>query len=90
MCGRSASGSYRWCPYVPRKLQSCIEFPFSLYRFLLPLTGEVLLFCTAQGGVHFSEGPYDRIAVKVFNTLDVDTFYVRYKIFTVNNFVTLK
>lgn len=31
---------------------------------------------TLQGGVHFSEGGYDRIAVKVFNTLDVDVFYV--------------
>ena len=29
-----------------------------------------------QGGIHFSEGPYDRISVKLFNTLDVDTFYV--------------
>jgi methionine synthase II (cobalamin-independent) len=29
-----------------------------------------------QGGVHFSEGGYDRIAVKLFNELDVDTFYV--------------
>jgi hypothetical protein len=32
-------------------------------------------WCT-QGGVHFTEGGYGRIAVKLFNTLDVDTFYV--------------
>ena len=30
-----------------------------------------------KGGVHFSEGGYERIARKVFNTLDVDVFYVR-------------
>ena len=29
-----------------------------------------------QGGVHFTEGAYDRIAAKLFNQLDVDTFYV--------------
>jgi len=29
-----------------------------------------------QGGVHFSEGGYGRIAAKLFNTLDVDVFYV--------------
>ncbi|KAJ7900274.1 hypothetical protein B0H14DRAFT_2673033 [Mycena olivaceomarginata] len=28
------------------------------------------------GGVHFSEGGYQRIAVKLFNSVDVDTFYV--------------
>ena len=31
---------------------------------------------TLQGGVYFAEGGYDRIAVKLFNTLDVDVFYV--------------
>lgn len=30
----------------------------------------------AQGGIYFSEGGYNRIAVKLFNTLDVDVFYV--------------
>jgi len=30
-----------------------------------------------KGGVHFAEGGYNRIAVKLFNCLDVDTFYVR-------------
>lgn len=29
-----------------------------------------------QGGVHYSEGGYGRIALKLFNTLDVDVFYV--------------
>ena len=27
--------------------------------------------------MHFAEGGYNRIAVKLFNCLDVDTFYVR-------------
>ncbi|TFK30331.1 UROD/MetE-like protein [Coprinopsis marcescibilis] len=31
-----------------------------------------------KGGVHFSEGGYQRIALKVFNTLDVDVFYLEY------------
>lgn len=26
--------------------------------------------------MHFSEGSYERIALKVFNILDVDVFYV--------------
>jgi len=29
-------------------------------------------------GMHFSEGGYSRIAVKVFNTLDVDAFYLEF------------
>ena len=29
-----------------------------------------------QGGVHFSEGGYDRIAIKLFNEIDVDCYYV--------------
>ncbi|KAJ7244730.1 hypothetical protein B0H12DRAFT_1308472 [Mycena haematopus] len=31
-----------------------------------------------RGGVHFSEGGYHRIAVKLFNSVDVDTFYLEY------------
>ncbi|KAF9481015.1 UROD/MetE-like protein [Pholiota conissans] len=31
-----------------------------------------------KGGVHFSEGGYGRIAIKLFNTLDVDVFYLEY------------
>ncbi|KAF9568459.1 UROD/MetE-like protein [Agrocybe pediades] len=31
-----------------------------------------------KGGVHFSEGGYERIAIKLFNTLDVDVFYLEY------------
>jgi hypothetical protein len=30
-----------------------------------------------QGGVHFAEGSYDAIAIKLFNELDMDCFYVR-------------
>ncbi|KIY50536.1 UROD/MetE-like protein [Fistulina hepatica ATCC 64428] len=30
------------------------------------------------GGVHFTEGPYDRIAKKLFNDLDVDVLYLEY------------
>ncbi|KAF9040547.1 hypothetical protein BJ165DRAFT_1490725 [Panaeolus papilionaceus] len=31
-----------------------------------------------KGGIHFSEGGYERIAFKVFSMLDVDTFYLEY------------
>jgi hypothetical protein len=31
--------------------------------------------------VHFSEGGYQRIAVKLFNSVDVDTFYVSFWLF---------
>ena len=30
------------------------------------------------GSRHFSEGGYDRIAIKLFNTLNVSTFYLEY------------
>jgi hypothetical protein len=42
-----------------------------------------------QGGVHFSEGGYGRIAVKVFNTLDVDVFYVGAHIYQIWVILTL-
>jgi len=29
-------------------------------------------------GIHFSEGSYDRVAVKLFNNLNVDTYYLEY------------
>ena len=32
-----------------------------------------------KDGRHFSEGGYDRIAVKLFNELNVDCYYVRMK-----------
>ena len=41
-----------------------------------PKLTNLMGFQCTQGGVHFSEGGYARIAVKVFNTLDVDVFYV--------------
>lgn len=43
-----------------------------------------------KGGVHFSEGGYARIAVKVFNTLDVDTFYLEYDTERSGDFEPLK
>ena len=30
-----------------------------------------------KGGMHFSEGGYDRIATKLFNEINVDCYYVR-------------
>ncbi len=30
-----------------------------------------------KGGMHFSEGGYDRIAIKLFNEINVDCYYVR-------------
>ncbi|KAG6912019.1 hypothetical protein DXG01_000267 [Tephrocybe rancida] len=42
------------------------------------------------GGVHFSEGGYARIAVKLFNTLDVDTFYLEYDTERAGDFAPLK
>ena len=35
-----------------------------------------------KGGRHFSEGGYDAIAVKLFNELNADTYYVRCTLFT--------
>ncbi|KAG6814091.1 hypothetical protein H0H92_003138 [Tricholoma furcatifolium] len=43
-----------------------------------------------NGGVHFSEGGYGRIAEKVFNTLDVDTFYLEYDTGRAGDFAPLK
>lgn len=40
------------------------------------LSGLFLVLRFFLQGLHFSEGSYSRIAVKVFNTLDVDAFYV--------------
>lgn len=43
-----------------------------------------------KGGIHFAEGSYARIAVKVFNTLDVDVFYLEYDTERAGNFAPLK
>ncbi|KAF8898815.1 hypothetical protein BD779DRAFT_1432032 [Infundibulicybe gibba] len=43
-----------------------------------------------KGGVHFSEGGYDRIAEKVFNKLDVDAFYLEYDTARAGDFSPLK
>ncbi|KAF8807333.1 UROD/MetE-like protein [Phlegmacium glaucopus] len=42
------------------------------------------------GGIHFSEGGYARIAVKLFNTLDVDVFYLEYDTERAGDFTPLK
>jgi len=43
-----------------------------------------------KGGVYFSEGGYARIAVKLFNTLDVDVFYLEYDTERAGDFAPLK
>ncbi|KAG6851185.1 hypothetical protein H0H93_015195 [Arthromyces matolae] len=43
-----------------------------------------------NGGVHFSEGGYARIATKLFNNLDVDTFYLEYDTERAGDFAPLK
>ncbi|KAF8905512.1 hypothetical protein CPB84DRAFT_1771626 [Gymnopilus junonius] len=43
-----------------------------------------------KGGVHFSEGGYGRIAIKLFNTLDVDVFYLEYDTERAGDFTPLK
>lgn len=43
-----------------------------------------------KGGVYFTEGGYARIAVKVFNTLDIDTFYLEYDTERSGDFEPLK
>ncbi|KIM48267.1 hypothetical protein M413DRAFT_226748 [Hebeloma cylindrosporum] len=43
-----------------------------------------------KGGVHFSEGGYGRIAVKLFNTLDVDVYYLEYDTERAGDFAPLK
>ncbi|KAF8168175.1 hypothetical protein B0H34DRAFT_684486 [Crassisporium funariophilum] len=41
-------------------------------------------------GFHFSEGGYSRVAVKLFNTLDVDVFYLEYDTERAGDFAPLK
>ncbi|KAJ7706251.1 hypothetical protein B0H17DRAFT_619711 [Mycena rosella] len=43
-----------------------------------------------RGGVHFTEGGYHRIAVKLFKTMDVDTFYLEYDTERAGDFSPLK
>ena len=42
-----------------------------------------LCFIFLQDGIHFSEGGYDRIAVKLFNEIDADCYYVRINVLTI-------
>ncbi|KAJ7630874.1 hypothetical protein FB45DRAFT_833672 [Roridomyces roridus] len=42
------------------------------------------------GGMHFSEGGYERIAARVFNKLDVDTLYLEYDDERSGDFAPLK
>lgn len=39
-----------------------------------------------KDGMHFSEGGYDRIAIKLFNQVNVNAFYVRRVIISSNRF----
>ncbi|KJA29413.1 hypothetical protein HYPSUDRAFT_61442 [Hypholoma sublateritium FD-334 SS-4] len=43
-----------------------------------------------KGGIHYSEGGYGRIAIKLFNTLDVDVFYLEYDTERAGDFTPLK
>jgi lysophospholipase L1-like esterase len=40
-----------------------------------------------QDGVHFSEGGYDRIAVKLFNNINVEVYYVRSLLHFLSGFI---
>jgi len=42
-----------------------------------------------KGGVHFSEGGYDAIAVKLFNEINCDTYYLEYDTPRAGNFEPL-
>lgn len=42
-----------------------------------------------KGGMHFSEGGYDRIAIKLFNEINVDCYYVRHPKFILVRVVEL-
>ncbi|EIN14151.1 UROD/MetE-like protein [Punctularia strigosozonata HHB-11173 SS5] len=43
-----------------------------------------------RDGKHFSEGGYDRIAIKLFNEIDVDTYYLEYDTERAGTFEPLK
>lgn len=43
-----------------------------------------------RGGIHFSEGGYDRIAIKLFNVLDMDCYYLEYDTERAGTFEPLK
>jgi len=43
-----------------------------------------------RGGIHFSEGGYDRIAVKLFNELNMDCYYLEYDTERAGTFEPLK
>jgi len=43
-----------------------------------------------KDGVHFSEGGYDRIAIKMFNNLDFDCYYLEYDTERAGTFEPLK
>jgi len=43
-----------------------------------------------KGGMHFSEGGYDRIAIKLFNEIHADTYYLEYDTERAGTFEPLK
>ncbi|KAH9487004.1 Putative protein YxjH [Psilocybe cubensis] len=48
---------------------------FKVCLFLLHGSDHLMDDINFQGGMHFTEGGYERIAIKVFNALDVDLEY---------------
>ena len=43
-----------------------------------------------RGGIHFSEGGYDRIAIKLFQQINVDCYYLEYDTERAGTFEPLK
>lgn len=43
-----------------------------------------------QNGIHFSEGGYDRIAIKLFRNINVDVYYLEYDTPRAGTFEPLK
>lgn len=69
--------------YCPRSRRTCTPaFTSAAVTSVsrLPLRFSLSLYANswAVGGRHFAEGSYDVIAQKLFQTLDVNTFYLEY------------
>lgn len=56
----------------------------------LTTTLELRNLSHVQDGMHFSEGGYDRIAVKLFQHIKVDTYYLEYDTARAGTFEPLK
>ena len=53
-------------------------------------TGVHLCRGNFRGGIHFSEGGYDRIAIKLFQQINVDCYYLEYDTERAGTFEPLK